>query len=635
MIVNNLSAILKASVLAVVLLVLIIPVYILNDSYVFGDDWFFDTDTYMRMVRVQEWVGAISQNMDYKSWYGNVSTSSNWPYGQTLHWTRPLDIILVAGGLLLAPITGMERGLYYFAVAISPLLAVLSILMMFRASKSFLDTRGQISMAILVLIAPITRNYFYVARPDHHSLLIFLFVIIYAQIIIMFCEERHSEFAKKKYPLIAGAVGAVALWTSVEALVTVAFGGIAIGVVWFVWGENKNFERLRFYLWAIAITSVIAIVVERPPSQWVYVIEYDRLSIAHVTLFLLLAFTAELIWLALKNNFTNHIKRLIAGIILVSIPAIVMALLFPDFFKGPFAGAMDSRLQTIWLSKIQELRPLFDWDVQSLPRTFIHLGPLLWIGWWLRTTIKERGYANNNQPSPYLILVIVVGIFVFVPLSIYQARWAAYLGVICAVPLAVLAQRLFDFNAGPTIGPPPGTPIFRVPLVSSVFVAPAFLALLLVSLSNAIEEVDPSNDEANDCKWSEITPMFKHMEKTHGRKINIMTGIHEGPEVLYRTGQNIVGTPHHRNTKGILDSFRVLANENTSQAFSILSMRNIDYLSFCKDSTEEKVYLQTAGETIMRMITEGRAPKWLVPVTPPLGVTSDFYIFRFDKNAAP
>jgi len=348
----------------------------------------------------------------------------------------------------------------------------------------------------------------------------------------------------------------------------------------------------------------------------------------------LLAFCGELVWRAGKNYLTSHIKRFIGGTALVVIPMIIIALLFPDFFKGPFAGAMDARLQEIWLGNIQEIRPLYDGDGQSLLRTIMHLGPLLWIAWWLKGAIKKENYSKNDQPSIYLVLIVVVGLIVFVSLSVYQTRWAAYLGVICAIPLAALAQRLFDFNYGPTIGPPPGIPIFRAPVGASVFVAPGLLALLLVNLLPFYEEkADTPNSEINACRWSAITPMIKRISEESGRKLNIMTGIHEGPEVLYRTGQNVVGTPHHRNTEGILDSFRFFANENTKQSFSVLSRRNIDYLISCKDSTEEKIYLQTKGETVIKMIVEERPPKWLVPITRPSTAVPGFHVFRFNKDA--
>ena len=647
------SAVFKLLGIAFALLIVIIPVYAFNDEFVVGADWYFGTDTYMRMVRVNEWVRAISENIGRDSWsdlwpdlwYGNFSASSNWPYGQTLHWTRPLDIIIVAGGLLLAPITGIERGLYYSGVSVSPFLAMLSILILFRATRSFLDTRGQVSMAILVVAAPITKNYFYAARPDHHSLLVFLFAVVFSYLIIMLYEDDEGEDDNNgdkniKHPIIAGSVAAVAVWTSVEALVTVAFGAGVIGFFWLIKGKLEYLGKLRWFLWGLALASIAAIALERPPAGWFQAVEYDRISIPHITLFLMLALVSELIWRIWKNKKTTstYTDRFIGGTIMVALPAIILFLIFPNFFKGPFAGAMDIRLQEVWLNKIEELRPMFDGDVASVSLATMHLAPLLWVAWWLKKIRNKKeaslsdSVSANSVPSS-LVLVIILGIIIFVPLSIYQVRWSAYLGIILAVPLASLAQMLFDFRSGPTVGPAtkdePGTPIFRVPIVASVFIAPALGALALTSLLT--NETADSNASKN-CKWSDVAPQLKKISQQNGRKINIMTRIHEGPEVLYRTGQNVVGTPHHRNTEGILDSFKVLASTNLGEAFSILSKRSIDYLAFCKDTIEERVYLNTPGETLTRMMVDGRQPKWLEAVTLPGDAGDRFYLFRFNEE---
>ncbi len=632
------SAIFKISGIAFALLIVVVPVYAFNDGFVFGADWYFGTDTYMRMVRINEWVQAISENGDPgswpDSWYGNFSASSNWPYGQTLHWTRPLDIIIVAGGLLLAPVTGIERGLYYSGVGVSPFLAMLSIVILFRATRSFLDTRGQVSMAILIVAAPVTKNYFYAARPDHHSLLVFLFAVVFAYLIIMFCEDEDDGGKNIKHPIIAGMVAAVAVWTSIEALVTVAFGVGVIGFLWFIRGRLEYLGKLRWFLWGMALIGVVAIALEHPPAQWFLVVEYDRISTPHITLFLLLAFVAEIIWRIWKNKKapSTHIDRFIGGVMLAAFPTIILFLIFPDFFKGPFAGAMDIRLQEVWLNKIEELRPMFDGDAASYSLAIMHLTPLLWVGWWLKNTLKDVGNSAGNETRssvPNYVLVIILGIIIFVPLSIYQVRWSAYLGIVLAVPLASLAQRLFDFSGGPTVGGHPGTPIFRVPIVASVFIAPALGALVLGSL--LANEITDSGASKN-CKWSDVAPTLKEISKQSGRKINIMTRIHEGPEVLYRSEQNVVGTPHHRNTEGILDSFKVLASTDLDEAFAILSKRNIDYLAFCKDTIEERVYLNTPGETLTRMITGGRQPKWLEAITLPGDTGDRFYLFRFNEK---
>ncbi len=624
-------AIFKLLGIAFALLIVIIPVYAFNDEFVVGADWYFGIDTYMRMVRANEWVQAISENAGWSSWYGNFSASSNWPYGQILHWTRPLDIIIVTGGLLLAPITGIERGLYYSGVGVSPFLAMLSILVLFRASRSFLDTRGQISMAILVVVAPVTKNYFYAARPDHHSLLVFLFAVVFSYLIIMLYEDDEDEddsYGNKniRHPIIAGAVAAVAVWTSVEALVTVAFGAGVIGFFWLIKGKLEYLNKLRWFLWGLALAGIVAIALERPPAQWFQAVEYDRISIPHITLFLMLALVAELIWRLRKNKKTTltYTDRFIGGTVMVAVPAIILFLIFPDFFKGPFAGAMDIRLQEAWLNKIEELRPMFDGNAASYSLAIMHLAPLLWVAWWLKKVCNKKEFPNYG-----LVLVIILGIIIFVPLSIYQVRWSAYLGIVLAVPLAALAQMLFDFSAGPTIGTNPKTPIFRVPIVASVFVAPALGALLLTSL---LTNETTDGEASKNCKWSDIAPQLKKIGEQSGRKINIMTRIHEGPEVLYRTGQNVVGTPHHRNTEGILDSFKVLASTNLEESFSILSKRNIDYLAFCKDTIEERVYLNTPGETLTRMMADGRQPKWLEAITLPGDAGDSFYLFRFNRE---
>lgn len=609
--------------IAVVLFILIFPVYAFNETFVYGTDWFFGTDTYMRMVRVDEWIGALSHNPGWETWYGNISSTSNWPYGQTLHWTRPLDIIIAVMALALAPFSGIERGLYYSGVGVSPLLAVLSILMLWRATRSFLDTRGQIAMAILLMAAPVTKNYFYAARPDHHSLLVFLFVIVFSLIIMMFSDDENESSQNFKFPLIAGIVSAIAVWASIEALVTMAFAGAVIGFIWFYRGKINDLNKLRWFLWGLLGGGIIALVIERPPIEWIGAVEYDRISIPHITLFLALAMVAECVWRAQINS--THLVRFFSGTVMVVVPAIVLFFIFPDFFKGPFAGAMDIALQDVWLNKIEELRPMFDGDLASASIAIMHLGPLLWVGWWFKKTALEQSGIITARPTTNVMLVLVLGIIIFVPLAIYQVRWSAYLGVIVALPLAALAQRLFDFNVGPKIGAAPGVPIFRVPVVVAVFIGPALGALVVTQLW---DEQNSTKKTFAGCKWSEVTPVLKEIAAKSGRKINIMTRIHQGPEVLYRSGQNVVGTPHHRNTEGILDSFAVFADTDMEKVVSIISKRNIDYLALCKGTIEERVYLNTPGKTLSRMLDDGIPPKWLRVVPLPGDSGERFHVFK-------
>src|SRR5919106_1400252 len=48
-----------------------------------------DPDGYMRLVRV-------NVLLDHGNWFDHSIPRSNWPFGETLHWTRPLDVLIIA-----------------------------------------------------------------------------------------------------------------------------------------------------------------------------------------------------------------------------------------------------------------------------------------------------------------------------------------------------------------------------------------------------------------------------------------------------------------------------------------------------------------------------------------------------------
>lgn len=80
-----------------------------------------DTDCYMRLVRVE-------QLAETGQWYDSVIHRSNYPYGEELHWTRPLDVILLVGAYVFEPWLGFHKGLYAWGFIISPLLGICCLL---------------------------------------------------------------------------------------------------------------------------------------------------------------------------------------------------------------------------------------------------------------------------------------------------------------------------------------------------------------------------------------------------------------------------------------------------------------------------------------------------------------------------
>jgi hypothetical protein len=91
------------------------------------DDWgplrgeLFDPDAYARLIRVQEL-------HDTGAWHSTMLPRSNAPYGERLHWTRPVDMLLLAGAAPLWPFIGFRSALHWSGVFLSPALHVLTLI---------------------------------------------------------------------------------------------------------------------------------------------------------------------------------------------------------------------------------------------------------------------------------------------------------------------------------------------------------------------------------------------------------------------------------------------------------------------------------------------------------------------------
>lgn len=601
------------------LVIISAPSFANNDIQQWGIDWFVGTDTYMRMVNVQNWFQGLLQN---GAWYDNFTPKTNWPHGDTLHWTRPLDILLAGGALILAPVVGLKSGFYLWAIAISPVLAGVAMVVLFWATRPLLDHRGHAALAVFIALMPITRNYFYAARPDHHSLILLLFASVLALMLRMVMRSKPDvdQLYAPTLAILAGVACGVGLWVSVESLVTLLFALLALGLFWLVQGSNARLNDLRWLLWGLALATTAALMIERPPGEWLSAVEYDRLSIPHWTLAAALALAGEGLWRLSKlapQLYANWPGRLGLGIATAAVPATLMAVLFVEFYQGPFGAAMDPRLAGLWLGRIQEVQHLFSDDQHATARAVLTLGPLVFMGFWLWLIRAEITPEKRNA-----IWLLGLGVALLVPLTLYQIRWAAYLGFVLAIPWAALTERLYDWRGGPMVGPAPGTPVFRVPLVAFVFLSP-----ILITSAMVLSMPDDEDAKSASCKWSDLTPVLLQMGEKAGRPLVVMSRIHEGPEMLYRTGYPVIGTPYHRNTDGILDTFYTFADLDLNRARSIVQRRQVDVVAMCRDTAEERAYLKVEGNTLTRLMVDENPPNWMKKVPLPTEIEEKFHLY--------
>jgi len=213
--------------------VIIVPTFFTPEAQLSTGDWFFGGDTYMRVVRVREWLAA-------GDWYQNVSARSNAPYGETLHWTRPLDMMLVALAAPFMPFVGLDKALYFAGFIVSPLMMGLTLWAFLWGTRRLLDARGQIILVVLLTFQPITHFYYAAARPDHHSIILLCFAAVMAFLI------RHASTPEGNLRNVtwAGVITAVGIWVSVESLTIELYALLALGVMWILTGTPQWLNAL-------------------------------------------------------------------------------------------------------------------------------------------------------------------------------------------------------------------------------------------------------------------------------------------------------------------------------------------------------------------------------------------------------
>lgn len=590
--------------------VVIIPTFFSAEAQLSSGEWFAGVDTYMRMVRVHEWLNG-------GAWYENVSWRSNAPYGETLHWTRPLDLALVALAAPLIPFVGLSKALYISGFLVSPVMMGLALWALLWGTKPLLSVKGQIILVVLFTFQPSTHYYFVAARPDHHAIILLCFAAVLSFLARFACNPEED----RKTIAWAGIIAALGIWVSVESLAIELFALLSLGVMWIFTARPVWLDALRRFSIMGALTLAFALMVERPPSEWLGSETYDRLSTVQVALLVLIALGIEAMRRG-QDRFGGGLKeRLILAVLASGAAAAIMGGLFPAFFKGPFGAAMDPRLDALWLSKVVEFQPMFGTARNTVVEMIFLFGPIVWAAVWALRAWKDPDRARS---VPALVVIFGLAIVMFAPLTIMQARWGSYMGVAVVIPWALLLSSLLRWQGGPRIGPAPGTPVLRVPAFLLVATAHVLLSGAYVAGTE-----DPPVSTVEKCRWRAIAPYLNSTDFADGTPQTIFNFIHTGPEILYRTPHRVVGTPYHRNTQGLLDTFNVLSNTDLSESKAVLAARKVNFMLLCVNSVEEEMMLDYPGDTLMRRLTSSNPPPWLQKTPLPDGLDASFRLYRF------
>lgn len=612
----------------------------------------YDTDAYMRLVRVEQ----LHQT---GNWFDNVIHRSNTPYGESSHWTRPLDLLLLAGAWVFQLFTNFHHALLTWGILISPVLQFAGMFAMVWAIAPFIKREYYWHAAALFLWTPATLVPCVAGRPDHHSVLVVLFILemgVALRLATALLLEQKKQTVVRLSCVLGGLL-ALSTWTSVESLAVVAMHLGALAILWqspFIRPQNRTVasSSIAFFLSALFIGSCIALAAEKPFSHWA-VIEYDRISIVCLSIFGVLALCAWIIVGIETRFFIVRRTRFIFLAIALTGLAIVVGIFFPHFFRGPYVQ-MDPLTKEIWLKGVKEIQPIIVAWPKDLPKAILWLGlPFVGVAFLLeqlhrtghhpfRFLLRKLNDLLNipqspesspvDVPAPDKMLAVWtvcgVGLLIFISLTIFQTRWAYYSGALALFPVTLLLNTITDFLK--TKLPSFWTKVVRLFLIILLTIGFLILTAILSSTKSFASETAPPQKLPNLEKANvsrSLLPLCRFLSQKFPHTQRIATFIDFGPEILYRTQHEVIATPYHRNSAGILAVYHLFNAEQDEDALRIIHERNITLLLIQKHFAPAH-FCQNKSTTLFNHLLSLEPPSWLHPVELPADLADTFLLFE-------
>jgi hypothetical protein len=580
---------------------------------VIAGDGLVDTDAYMRLIRVQE----LWQSGD---WY-QISTSSLGAPGKlSLHWTRPLDILILLPAMLLNAFgLAMDRAVYWVGVGISPLLHFLAAIAAAVAARPLWPQHGAWRVAaLMVLLNGAAMTYSLPARPDHHSLGLLLTVLSISQVVRTVLNAADRAGAVK-----AGAWAGFGVWVSPEALIGVAPILIAFGCLWLLMTDNAPAwaRKGRLFSTGMGVVILAAIILEHPPADWLRA-EYDKVSILHLAL----AVTAAAdFWLAEKMPWGAW-RRAIAALAVAAVSAWILTLLFPGFYLGPL-GNISAAEAEVFLNDIKEMSPIWPVDPVTTDQFFGMIGnslaalPVIPYCLW---AWRRRALFPAAILLSLTYLIALLGALEHQRLALFLCAYSAVLGCGLFGLLCDLGQR--------------GMPVTQA--LAKIFAA--FVTVIGAQFWLAISEPESTLEETSNAACNPA-PVAAWLNTHHPgiaapepsgaeRKtpIIITESINYPPELAYRTGYRFVGGPYHRGIGDISDMYKVALDTGDAAAREVIARRNVDYLLICIAEVPQ-VIGESAPDSLYHRLLKGEVPDWLQQLPMSAEADREFRLFAIRR----
>jgi hypothetical protein len=562
----------------------------------------FGTDDYMRLVRVTHlWQSG--------AWLDATIPRIGPPNGLALHWTRPMDILLLAGAGLASPFLGFQTALFWWGALVSPVLIVVSLCAVVWAAAPLVAPSVLPLVAFIFVAQPGNLASFMVGRPDHHGLLILVFILS-----LGFALRVLTNPERKFDAIAAGLIGALAMWISIESLVAVLVLVATFGLCWML-GERRMLRPLVVYSAALCGGLGLVLLAERGPLG-LSVVEIDKISILHLVIFALNALSWWVLSATEKRGWHGEgaMRRAIWAGGAMTVSLLLLWSQFPQLFANPMGTGGDLYLRKHF-ANIAEIQPIIDVAaLQSNQWASTVNGAIFWLGVALPTLpwLIYRLWHSCGVTHRHLLLVVIASL-AYVPLTFYQMRWASYAETVLVLPYADLAAAIFARLSARFSKQILGVirPLLFVAMCTWVFVPSAIAGAPERSRELAV-------NMRKSCPIKELSTVLNDPSGLGHQPKNVLALIDFGPEILYRTQHSVLSIPNHRPQPGFAASYRIMAATDFAVSRQLLAENRVGLVVICAGSAESWFYNEgQSGRTLYQALSEGAPPAFLTPVPLP------------------
>ncbi len=584
----------------------VLPAQLATDPDIFAPK---QPDAFMRLERVNTLV-------ETGNWYDGHIARAAGAEGADIHWTRPMDLLILGVAAPLVPFMQTRQAIEIAGVALPALMSLILVFVCIWAVMPLMQPGNLFSIVILLAVQPIIQNYFGIGRVDHHMVLAVLTAAVLGYLIRLDKSGSNSRPA-----LLAGILTGLGIWISLEFLVVYVPVTLGLGVCWLLWGTSWRRINRDFAL-GVGLACLAAVLVDVSPDNWLTA-RYDRISIAQ--LFLVSCPAVFWILVAKTSECGGTITARMVGAGLFAIVCLALIKFwYPGLFIGPEAEA-DPRIAAIWYDNVSEMLPLFT----SIRKMILFcLLPFCGIVYGLFVLSGKRHQEQRHTWVLLSLVLVCTG-----ALALAHMRTALYLsvaGVIAAGPLMedvlnAVSARFSGWRKGAT-----GLLVRAV-----IILGPFSLAVLVGAFANGLKPAAATTvtqAAETECTVRDIAGFLADDKFIQGRGVlRFANNLDYGPELIYRTRHHFLAVPYHRNGETILDTYDLMTAVEFSRSRDLLGKYGIDYILICPNASDETYFRKSAEASVLyNRLVNGDLPEELVPVE---AAPKPWMLFEYRGNA--